>query len=208
MDATIHLFITLLALCNPIGSFAIFLALTENCDTETKKSIALSSAFYVFLTLFVSLWAGQYIMELFTISIDSLEISGGIILLLIGLKMILNNEHKQLTVQEKSAAVETSSQSIAFVPLALPLVSGPATISTVIIAIKRTPGLSYLTEFSIVVALIGLIIGITFYFAPFLERYITSTISGAIVRVMGLLLSAVAVDMILSGIKMAFPIMN
>lgn len=147
-------------------------------------------------------------MEMFEIDISSLETAGGIIFLLIGLNMLLKNDQKTLTTQEQKTATLDEGMSVAFVPLAFPVIAGPAAIATVIIAVKRAPGIENLIEFSIVVGLISAITLLTLYFAPFLRRYITSTISGAIGRIMGVLLSAIAINMITSGLKGAFPILS
>ena len=125
-------FISLLALINPVGAVPFFLSLTsEHSDAERRRTIRIASV-SVFCVITITTLLGQQIISFFGISVGSLEVGGGIIMLLMAINM-LNAQvgNARATAEERDEA--ESKNSIAVVPLAIPLLTGPGTISTVIV---------------------------------------------------------------------------
>ena len=129
-------FISLLALINPVGAVPFFLSLTsEHSEAERRRTIRTASI-AVFCVIAVTTVLGQQIINFFGISVGSLEVGGGIIMLLMAINM-LNAQigNARATPEERDEA--ESKNSIAVVPLAIPLLTGPGSISTVIVYAAR-----------------------------------------------------------------------
>src|ERR1700760_2772210 len=125
-------FISLLALINPVGAIPFFMSLTaQQSDAERRRTIRIASI-SVFCVIAVTTLIGQEIIRFFGISVGALEVGGGIIMLLMSISM-LNAQvgNARSTAEERHEAEQ--KDSIAVVPLAIPLLTGPGSISTVIV---------------------------------------------------------------------------
>src|SRR3984957_21152086 len=125
-------FISLLALINPVGAIPFFLSLTGEMSIPEKRNTIRIASISVFCVIAVTALLGQQIIQFFGISVGSLEVGGGVIMLLMAINM-LNAQvgNTRATAEEKTEA--EFKNRIAVVPLAIPLLTGPGTISTVII---------------------------------------------------------------------------
>jgi multiple antibiotic resistance protein len=197
-------FISLLALINPIGAIPIFLSLTSTqSDAEQKHTIRIASIAVVCVVA-ISALLGQQIIRFFGISVGSLEVGGGIIMLLMAINM-LNAQvgNTRATAEEKDEAEFKSS--IAVVPLAIPLLTGPGTISTVIIyAEKAQHWYQVLALVAIGVALGAVVYG-ALHLAEQIARWVGRTGINIATRLMGLMLSALAVEFMVDGLKTLLP---
>jgi multiple antibiotic resistance protein len=151
------------------------------------------------LTLWVACWWGQALLDLFAISLDSFRIAGGLILLPIGLRLI-----EGLEVSNPDG--ESAWDSLGVVPIGLPLLAGPGAISLVVAeAPEQWPGRLAL---SAVIALLALGIYLVLLVSMPLRRALGELQEKVISRLMGLLLSAIAVQMLVSGLRGCFPVLN
>ncbi len=131
-------FISLLALINPVGAIPFFMSLTaQQSDGERRRTIRIA-AVSVFCVIAVTTLLGQQIISFFGISVGSLQVGGGIIMLLMAINM-LNAQigNSRSTPEERHEAEQ--KDNIAVVPLAIPLLTGPGAISTVIIYAANSP---------------------------------------------------------------------
>ncbi|SAL01415.1 multiple antibiotic resistance (MarC)--like proteins [Caballeronia fortuita] len=197
-------FISLLALINPIGAIPFFLSLTQQqSDIERRNTIRVASI-SVFCVIAVTALLGQQIIAFFGISVGSFEVGGGIIMLLMAISM-LNAQvgNARSTPEERMEAEERNS--IAVVPLAIPLLTGPGSISTVIVYAASAQ--HWYDRFGLVV-LGAIIAGLCFgalNLAEPIARVVGRTGINIGTRLMGLMLSALAVEFIVNGLKALMP---
>jgi len=197
-------FISLLALLNPVGAVPFFLSLTsQHSEAERRRTIRIT-AVSVFCVIAVTTLLGQQIIDFFGISVASLEVGGGIIMLLMAINM-LNGQigNARATPEERDEAA--SKSSIAVVPLAIPLLMGPGSISTVIIYSANARHWYNRIELIVIGVILGLICFWILRLAAPIARWIGQTGINIGTRLMGLMLSALAVEFIVDGVKALLP---
>lgn len=193
----------LFSMSNPIGNVGVFAGLTNGRSPAECKATAWKSALAIAITLLVVTWAGSLIMALFGISVNTLRTAGGLIVLLIGLHMLFNkSEHKQSDSELQDAQ---SSDSIAVVPMAIPIVAGPGTMATVLVAAQHNPEVLGKFEISLCIGAMALVCGLLFSFAQPISKRLGESGMGVVTRVMGLILAAIAMGMLADGIKALLP---
>ncbi|MFA5266521.1 MAG: NAAT family transporter [Methanoregula sp.] len=199
---------SILIIVNPLGATLIYVSLTENLDKPMRDSIARDSCrFAIFILLFVAV-LGAWILQLFGISLEAFRIAGGILLFGIGMEMVYaKTSRTKLTATEKYESQDM--QDIAIMPLAIPMIAGPGAITTTIVLMNEAIGLTPLAVFVVFLSVIISIV-ITYYMMRNSD-YIMSKIGQreyrAISRLMGMLLIAIAVQFVLTGIRTAFPLL-
>ena len=198
--------IALLAIVNPIGVVPFFIHFTHGLNREQRARTMQVSAFTAFLVIALSALAGLKIIEFFGISIASFQVGGGLLLLISALQM-LNAQPAETRPTDMSEGEEKldAGSSIAVVPLTIPLLTGPATISTMVIYAERT---RYWWELAILVGY-GLVVGIAVYLAFLasgrIARLLGRTGINIMTRLMGLILAALAVEIMADGLMQLFP---
>ena len=198
--------IALLAIVNPIGVVPFFIHFTDNLNREQRARTMQVSALTAFLVIALSALAGLRIIEFFGISIASFQVGGGLLLLISALQM-LNAQPAETRPTDMSEGEEKldAGSSIAVVPLTIPLLTGPATISTMVIYAERT---RYWWELAILVGY-GLVVGIAVYLAFLasgrIARLLGRTGINIMTRLMGLILAALAVEIMAEGLIQLFP---
>ena len=200
MDYTlfIHVFVTLVSIINPLGIIPIFLAISTDQSTTQKKATIKRTVTAVILILIISAFGGNYMLAFFGIDIDSFRIAGGILLLLMAIHML---QAKVPTVKtnedEQSEAVE--KEDIAVVPLAIPLLAGPGSISTVILFSSSMPRFIDKIELGIIIILAALLIWPTLMLSKPIGKRLGSTGLNISTRIMGLILASIAIKFIFEG---------
>ena len=143
------------------------------------------------------------LLELFGITVDSLRAAGGVIVLLIGLQMLFNKSgHKHSSAELEDAQ---SRASIAVVPLAIPIVAGPGTIATVLVAAQQHSSVLSKVEISVVVMALAALCGLLFSFAKPISKWLGESGMGVVPRVMGMVLAAIAMGKVADGLKGMLP---
>lgn len=193
-------FAALFSMMNPIGGVGIFAGMTAENTEREARAIARRCALAAAVTLLIVIWAGGAALKVFGITVEDIRVAGGLIVLLIGLHMLFNkDEHKT------SPAESAKSGSIAVVPLAIPLVAGPGTMATVLVAAQHHGGAVARVELTLAALAICLLTGLLFSAAkPIAERLGESGMA-VVSRVMGMVLMAIAVGMLADGLKGMFP---
>lgn len=193
----------LFSMMNPIGGVGVFAALTGDRTASEIKSIALKSAIAIAITLLVVAWTGSIVMSFFGLTVDSLRVAGGVIVLLIGLQMLFNKSaHKHSTGELDDAKTK---ESIAVVPMAIPIVAGPGTMATVLVAVQHNSSVLSKVEVSVVVICLATMCGLLFSFAKPISKWLGEAGMGVVTRVMGLILASIAVGMLADGLKSLLP---
>lgn len=196
-------FIGLFALVNPVGIIPVFISMTSYQTATARNKTNLTANLSVAIILWSSLFLGDGILQLFGISIDSFRIAGGILVVTIAMSMISGKlgEDKQNKQEKSETAIR---ESIGVVPLALPLMAGPGAISSTIVWGTRYHSIAHLLGFSVAIALFALCCWGVFRMA-WLVRLLGQTGINVITRIMGLLLMALGIEFIVTGIKGIFP---
>jgi multiple antibiotic resistance protein len=201
--------IALLAIVNPIGVIPFFLAFTQNFSRQQRQRTIEVASFTVFAVIAISAVAGLKIIEFFGISIASFQVGGGTLLLISSLQMLNAQpaEAKPSDVDEGTQKVDAGA-SIAVVPLAIPLLTGPATISTIVIYAEKT---RHVWEHAVLVGygiVIGVVTYVTFMASGRIGRVLGRTGINVMTRLMGLILAAMAVELLADGLVKLFPVLG
>jgi multiple antibiotic resistance protein len=200
--------IALLAIVNPIGAIPFFIHFTQGFTPEQRARTIRVSAFSAFVVIALSALAGLKIIEFFGISLASFQVGGGTLLLISALQMLNAQpaETRQEDVSEGDNKVD-AGDSIAVVPLTIPLLTGPATISTMVIYADKTHHwweMAILTVYGIV---IGIAVWLAFSASGRIARVLGKTGINVMTRLMGLILAALAVEVMSDGLLKLFPVL-
>ncbi len=200
--------IALLAIVNPIGVVPFFIHFTQAFTREQRRQTIRVTAFTVFVVIAVSAVAGLKIIEFFGISLASFQVGGGTLLLISSLAMLNAQpaESKPGDVSEGQEKVDAGA-SIAVVPLAIPLLTGPATISTMVIYAEKTRHvweLAALVAYGVVIALVTYAV---FSASGRIAKVLGRTGINVMTRLMGLILAAMAVELLADGLVKLFPVL-
>ncbi|SEK03471.1 MarC family protein [Paraburkholderia diazotrophica] len=197
-------FISLLALINPVGAIPFFLSLTsQQSAAEQRRTIRIASI-SVFCVIAVTTLLGQQIISFFGISVGSLEVGGGIIMLLMSINMLNAQIGNARSTPEERHEAELKD-NVAVVPLAIPLLTGPGSISTVIV---YSASFHHWYDRVSLIAIGAVIAALCFgslSLAEPIARWVGRTGINIGTRLMGLMLSALAVEFIVDGLKALLP---
>ncbi len=198
--------IALLAIVNPIGVLPFFIHFTAGFSREQRQRTIRVAAFTAFTVIAVSAVAGLRIIEFFGISLGSFQVGGGMLLLLSSLQM-LNAQPAESRTSDLAEGSDKADagDSIAIVPLTIPLLTGPATISTMVIYAQKTRHwweIAILVGYGVVIALA---VWLAFSLSGRIARVIGKTGINVMTRLMGLVLAALAVEIMSDGLVKLFP---
>jgi len=186
--------VLLLLVLDPLGSLPIFISVMQGVPPERRRRVALREGVIAFAVLLAFMLGGQGFLSLMRLSERSLEVAGGVILLIIAIRMIFSGG---------SEVYATDGQREPFIfPLAVPLLAGPSAMATVLLLASRQPGrlLAWVGALSLAMAVSILVL----LSAHHIRRWLGASMVAAIEKLMGLVLTAVAVEMILAGLKRYF----
>lgn len=181
--------ITLLLIMDPLGNIPLFLSTLKAVDRKRRKWIILRESFIAFIILVLFLFFGQYILEGMHISQPALSISGGIILFLISIRMIFPHN-------DQDGAGKPPVEPF-IVPLAVPLIAGPSTMTMVMLLASQAP--YDMSRWFIALFAAWFITTVILVFADNLRKILGERGLIAIERLMGMILTTMAVQMFLSG---------
>jgi multiple antibiotic resistance protein len=197
----------LFAIMNPFGNIPIFLSVTADRSDAERRGIALITSAAVLITLLVAATLGEEILALFGISVGAFRIAGGIIILILALSML----HAQPSGVHHSAEEEDAGKvkdDPSFFPLAIPLIAGPGSMTTVIIYAQHAEGvLGWITIAAVIVLMSGVLL-LALRAADRLSRLLGTTGMNVLTRLMGIILAAIAVEMMLGGLIDLFPLLQ
>lgn len=199
----LRIIVGLIAIVGPISSIPLFLSITENIRSQRKK-VARVTGLAVACILSFSVLGGASVLQIFGISIDSFRVAGGLLLITMAFQMLeARTSRIKQTPEEEIEAID--SETVAVVPLALPLLAGPGAISTVILFSEQSAEFLHKIVLILISIVIGFMVWACFYLAPKVSERISQTSLNIMMRVMGLILAAMAVEFIVRGIKNLLP---
>ncbi|HZW26086.1 MAG TPA: NAAT family transporter [Gallionella sp.] len=196
------IFISLFAILDPFGTIPIIVLFTAGMTAARRAYIGRLASLTVCAILLTALLIGQPLLAFFGISIHSFLVAGGILLLLMAIKMMLGNFYA--SGKNGHANGETVSAN-AIVPLSTPLLAGPGSISAVIVEAHKADGLMHYLVMSLEIVLLSSIVWLTFLIAPWVAQRMGKIGISVFTRLMGLILAAIAVEFISSGMRGLFP---
>ncbi|MEI7514717.1 MAG: MarC family protein [Betaproteobacteria bacterium] len=203
--------VTLLAIVNPLAIVPFFIHYTQNFSPAQRRNTIQVSSFSAFVVIAISALAGLQILEFFGISLASFQVGGGMLLLTSALNMLnAQPAEAKTSTHELEDGVEKAAMgaSIAVVPLTIPLLTGPATMSTVVIyadKAKTVLQMGTLVGYGVVVALAT---ALCFSLAQPIARVLGKTGINVMTRLMGLILAALAVEVMSDGLTKLFPVLG
>ncbi len=198
--------VTLLAIVNPLACIPFFIHYTHDFSPEQRKRTILVASFSVFVVIGLSALLGLKLLEFFGITLASFQVGGGMLLLTSSLAMLNAQPAEAKSAQADMNEAEMAARtSIAVVPLTIPLLTGPATMSTVVIYAEKAKTflqLGTLVGYGIVIALATYV---CFSLATPIARILGKTGINVMTRLMGLILAALAVEVMADGLVKLFP---
>ena len=199
--------IGVLAIVNPLGAIPIFLSLCAGRTRAECQQVAGRSAVAVSVILILATWAGDIILEFFGIGIPAFRVGGGLLILLMAINMLHARQCHTRQTPEESEETD-NKENIAVVPLALPLMAGPGAISLVIIDAHQAASWSDRLILSAGILIVGIAVWLALRLATPIGNKLGVTGLNIATRVMGLLLSAIGIQMMTSGLVILLPGLN
>jgi multiple antibiotic resistance protein len=198
-------FMGMFAIMNPIANTPIFIGLTQSNSPAERRSIAFHSVLYAFIIVGAFCVTGHYIFTLFGITLPAFQITGGILLFFVGYSLIQGKkssvhhfpETAKAEIQEKH---EKNEINIAISPLAIPILAGPGTISTAMNFVGASTSSTHILIVLISFAALCLLTFVLFVSGEKFIEFLGQGVVGVITRVMGLILSVIATQMVIAGI--------
>jgi len=184
-DAFMHAFVTLLVIMDPFGGLPVFMTLTKDYDDERVKRSAHRATRVSLILLTVFVFVGEGVLNFFGISIFSFQVGGGLILLILGLLYVLDIKLGDDKAYSKDIVI----------PMATPLIAGPGAITAIILLVAK-----YGMAVPLLAMLLNLFIfWVAMYYARYIKKFLGEQGLEIMSRIMGLLLVALAIEMIRSA---------
>ena len=200
MTELISTFIFLFAVIDPIGSVPVFIAATNGFNEKEKRATAIKAVIASFAVLMFFLIAGELILNAIEIPLPAFQIAGGIVLFLFALTMIFGDSKPEAEIKSINNTTET-----AIFPMAMPSIASPGAMLAVVLVTENSEN-SILEQFQSSLLLVGVmvVVLVLLLLATKVHKIIGDAGASIISRVMGLILSAVAVANVIDGIKASF----
>ncbi|PPK61650.1 MarC family protein [Malaciobacter marinus] len=187
--------ITFFAIMDPIGISAVALSILSPNITKTEiNKVAYKTTYTIIISFFVVIIAGEFVLKVFGLDINSLKVMGGLVLLLMALSMISGN------IKVKSNDEDKLNEELAIIPIAIPIVFGTGLFSTIIIFKHEADGFIDLASISVAYCLNAIIFYFIFKNSIHIKRYLGQTGQNVITKLMGLIVGALAIQFIISGV--------
>ena len=203
----INSFVLFFITIDTIGNLPFFLSLTEDAKFKKRTQIAIKSTIIAFFILIAFAYIGRYLLEALGVTLDSLKIAGGIILMFIAIDILFEKRKIRREKKVEEALDEKSYDEIVVFPIAIPFIAGPATLATIILLVGNYANFPESHVVVIIALIAALIVSLILmiggsYIVKFLPKQFLHTTA----RVMAFILAALATQFIVDGIKASFNI--
>jgi multiple antibiotic resistance protein len=200
MEFFIATLFSLFSIVDPPGAIPVYVALTGDRPREERNKIAIQTSVYFVLILLSFFIAGNYILSFFGLTIHALRIAGGMTLLISGFGLLSGSFAKRRG-YDKDAERQTAERTdIAFSPMAMPLLSGPGSISYLITQYNQHPGWNERAYIMAAILAVAVLVWACLRVAPFLFKMFGAGGLNAIARIMGFIVIAIGVQFIVDGL--------
>jgi len=205
----IKIILAFMVLINPFSALTLFLDLTRGYSMRNRRKVARVACLTIFITISFFTVAGETLLKALGISIGSFQLAGGILVFLISLNM-MNGEGNPVKPDQENFDVDHVQDALptmasAVVPIAIPMMIGPGGISTVIIYSSQVSGILQVSAIIIAGLFISLFCYLALMAAGRISRLLGDTGLNIMSRIMGMLLAAVSIEIIVSGLRTLFP---
>jgi len=202
LEVFIQAFVLYFVVIDPIGNTPIFMSITQLQNEKEKRQTAIEAVVIATIILILFSIIGQFVLSYLKISLESFRIAGGIILFLIAIEMLFNKRQER-----KQQVLEQTKDKLSIFPLAIPILAGPAAITSVIVIAIEYQGNILLQSISLIGLVMVMIMTLIFFLLlaksdKFLNKNITNIIS----RVIAIILAALSIQYIIDGILVIFKI--
>ena len=203
LNSFILFFITI----DTIGNLPFFISLTEGADLKKKNQIAVKSIIIAFFITILFAYLGKYLLDAIGVSLDSLKIAGGVILMFIAIDILFEKRKIRREKKVEAALDEKNFDEVIVFPIAIPFIAGPSTLATIILLMGNYSD-SIESQIIVIFALIAALIVSLFLMigTNFTTKYIPPQILHATSRVFAFILAALATQFVIDGIKASFNI--
>ncbi len=200
MELFVSVLAALFSVVNPMGAVPVFLAMTPEHTKKERQKTALHTSIYFILILLSFFMAGTYILDFFGISLNAMRIAGGMVILSSGYSLLNGKFAESRTINQKVRDEALEKEDISFAPMAMPMLSGPGSISLLISLYAEHNNWESRAIIAGVVVATGLIIYSILRSSPYLFKLMGVAGIKALSRVMGFLVMAIGVQYIIAGI--------
>jgi multiple antibiotic resistance protein len=188
--AFVEAFVTLVVIMDPVGSAPIFISLTAGRSSAARRRAALEAAGAAGGVVVVFALFGRLILDYLHVSVESLTIAGGLLLLLVALQMLRGEDMAQ-----------PNTANVALVPLATPLLAGPGAIAAVMVLTRRYEDAPGMIGVLLAIVAVVVVVAVGLMLADRIARLVPPSAIQLLTRVLGLLLAAIAVQFIIDAVK-------
>ena len=211
MDLIRNFSIGMLAIVNPLSKVPLYVEASIGQVGPARRRLALYVTGVAFAVLLLALWGGRPFLNLFSVDLAAFRVGGGIVILTVGLSMIRGTAIEFATADEDEHDSPALQAKVRFkkvvVPMAMPIIAGPGSISTTIVYSARTDGLLNYVAMSVVLAGVMLIVLATLLASRRIQSTVGDTTLRIVTRFLGLILAGIAVQFIAEGIADLFPVL-
>ncbi len=200
----VKVFAALFAIMNPIANIPIFLSLTEGSSETERRRISATVLIGVTVGCVISAVAGSAILSAFGLTVNDFRLAGGLLVLLIALSMVHGSASAQHQPSDKEIGQHSGAQDIAIYPLTIPLLVGPGTIATLIVFGNTALADREILGLALGLAAFLVLLAASLFAAPYLARFLSPKITAIAQRLMGMILAAIAMQMIVASLQTAF----
>jgi multiple antibiotic resistance protein len=192
-------FVSLFTIIDPFGALPVYASMTNKLSHRESRRVALRAALTAWIVLILFALTGRFLFDFFGISVNSLRVVGGIIFFIMGYEML---EARLTRTKSDEESVSEYIEDIAITPVGIPLIAGPGAITTVIVLMNETTGLIE-KEIALLLAITA-VLAITFLFligARQVMHALGHSGNKVLLRVMGLIVMAIAVEFFFNGLR-------
>jgi len=204
-EVFLNSFAVLFVAIDAVGIGPLFLSLTYGASTKQRYQIALRSSLIAFIILLIFAYGGQFFFNWIGVSLNSLKVAGGIILLIIAIEMLLDKRRIRREENASKALSEKTIDEITVFPLSIPLIAGPAALTSIVLLINAN---SFSNENLLMVylALVSVMFVTLLHmlFSTFIAKFAGKNILNVFSRVIALILASLAIQFVIDGLKSSF----
>lgn len=186
-------FATLIVILDPVGAIPVFLGLTSKLAPKTQHKAALQAPLVSFGVILTFAFLGQQILHALQISIESLQLSGGVLLFLVAMELLMEKD-------SDGPDTGDSAVNVALVPLGIPLLAGPGAIVAVMLSVAKAPAVAGIMGVVAAVVLTHIVIWLTLRFSLVLSRFLGAGGILLLTKISGVLLAAIATELVMGGV--------
>lgn len=205
LNTALNAFVTLFVIIDPVALVPIFMGLAHRMTVHERNHSAKKACWISAILLLLFAFGGEILLTRLGISQAAFQIAGGFLLMIASVEMVVAHHTGMTSTTPHEEREASSSGDITVFPLAIPLISGPGALTSVILFMKEAE--DSLLQQCILVGVVLIVVAITYVFlkfAPYLQKVLGVTGSNVVTRVFGIILTALATQFIITGVKSAF----